>query len=90
MGLYLQNHPDKRAANQSPQSRNTIRSNGWTGISLGMITCFSGFFTLANTWDSSYKELPFNFDLAHNKSLELKDIFLTSFNVKSWLKAQRG
>ena len=82
------NHPEKRAANQSPESRNTLRTNGWTEISMWDDKVLSGFFTFANSWDSSYRELPFNFNLAENKSLELKDVFLTSFNVKSWLKAQ--
>ncbi|MDX2282026.1 MAG: hypothetical protein NW218_20720 [Saprospiraceae bacterium] len=76
------------AAKQEPlnaASRSAHRGSCWSDIVCWTENILSGYLTFTDTWTPDAQGKSFNFNLKTGKEITLADLFVKSFNAKSWL-----
>ena len=77
-----QNYEIKKANNNTkkPETRSSIRANGWSDVDYFDEKIISGFLTFENTWTDELNTKSFNFDFRSGTEITLHDIFEDDFD----------
>jgi hypothetical protein len=69
----------------SPANRNAQRASAWSEIGCWTDNLFSGYLTFTDTWSEKAQGIAYNFDMRTGKQILLEDLFVKSFNFKTWM-----